>query len=302
MPARQHAAGSILYVSHQGLSTAPWNILTFDTNATTPTPTVFADTGTLFPSHLAFDPSGNLYAIMSPNNGNGPWTIEKFTSDGVGSVVATVPTNDQFQGLAFDAAGNLYASVTGSSTQPGMILKLTPDGASTVFASMGLFQPFGLAFDAAGNLYAANAKTDTIEKFTPNGVGSVFASGGYNNQPFGLAFDSQGDLYMSSSDTGTIERITPDGLGSVFAVTGTGTAANLAIDSSDNLYVEVGAAIEKYTPSGVGSVVVSHFFAVGMAFAPTTVPEPSSLVMGCPAIVTLGLFACVRHRVCYVAA
>ena len=36
--------------------------------------------------------------------------------------------------------------------------------------------PQGLAFDKAGNLYAANFANNTIEKFTPDGIGSVFAN------------------------------------------------------------------------------------------------------------------------------
>jgi hypothetical protein len=45
----------------------------------------------------------------------------------------------------------------------------------------------GLAFDSAGNLYAANGNNNTIEEFTPGGVGSVFANTGLS-QPTFLAF------------------------------------------------------------------------------------------------------------------
>ncbi len=36
--------------------------------------------------------------------------------------------------------------------------------------------PLGLAFDSSGNLYAVMNGNQTIEKFTPGGVGSVFAT------------------------------------------------------------------------------------------------------------------------------
>ena len=75
-------------------------------------------------------------------------------------------------GLAFDAAGNLYAANANNST----IEKFTPGGVGSVFASTGLNFSLGLAFDAAGNLYAANFGNSTIEKFTPGGVGSLFAT------------------------------------------------------------------------------------------------------------------------------
>ena len=87
--------------------------------------------------------------------------------------------------------------------------------------------PRGLAFDSAGNLYvsnAANAGTgnNTIEKFTPGGVGSLFASSGLST-PEGLAFDSAGNLYASNIGNGnpTIEKFNSTGtdLG-VFASSG----------------------------------------------------------------------------------
>ena len=64
------------------------------------------------------------------------------------------------RGLAFDAAGNLYAANYGDNT----IQKFTTGGARSVFASTGLSGPIGLAFDGAGNLYAANSGDNTIEK------------------------------------------------------------------------------------------------------------------------------------------
>ena len=48
--------------------------------------------------------------------------------------------------------------------------------------------PWSLTFDSANNVYAANLTTNTIAKFTPQGVGSVFASNGLNGT-WGLAFD-----------------------------------------------------------------------------------------------------------------
>jgi sugar lactone lactonase YvrE len=180
---------------------------------------------------------------------------------------ATPPTPTTFAstgldypvGLAFDSAGNLYASSFRNNT----IEKFTPGGVGSVFASTGLNGPYGLAVDAAGNLYVANTLNDTIEKFTPGGVGSVFASSGLNH-PVGLAFDAAGNLYAANSHADTIEKFTPGGVGSVFASTGVNTPYGLAIDSAGNVYVAnnpgTGAhpgpnnTIEKFTPGGVGSV------------------------------------------------
>jgi DNA-binding beta-propeller fold protein YncE len=105
------------------------------------------------------------------------------------------------------------------------IVKFTPGGVGSVFASDGLNEPTGLAFDSAGNLYAANVGDDTIEKFTPDGVGSVFANSGVAF-PEALAFDSAGNLYVAN--LATIAKFTPAGVGSVFASSGLSQPMGLA--------------------------------------------------------------------------
>ena len=112
---------------------------------------------------------------------------------------------------ALATPGDLYVGNANNNT----IVRITPGGAASVFASTGLSGPYGLAFDASGNLYAANVGNDTIERFTPGGVASVFASTGLNG-PIGLAFDASGNLYAANGDN-TIERFTPGGVASVFA-------------------------------------------------------------------------------------
>lgn len=93
------------------------------------------------------------------------------------------------------------------------IVKFTPAGVGSVFASTGLSLPMGLAFDSAGDLYAANLGNETIEKFTPDGTASVFARTGLR-APYGLAFDGAGNLYVALFAFGTVERFTPAGVGS----------------------------------------------------------------------------------------
>ena len=52
-----------------------------------------------------------------------------------------------------------------------------------------------------------NYGSNTIEKFTAGGVGSVFANAGLS-QPYGLAFDSAGNLYVANAGNNTIEKFT----------------------------------------------------------------------------------------------
>ena len=271
------ARADLLYVAvNFPLETA---IVSFDTTASPPSPTTFATTGLAGPAFLAFDSAGNLYAANINND-----TIERFTPGGVGSIFASTGLN-QPTGLAFDAAGNLYVTNQVSNT----IEKFTPGGVGSVFATIaGPSHPFGLAFDTAGNLYVAvgnGGVAATIEKFTAGGVGSVFATTGLDN-PSGLAFDAAGNLYAANSGgLNTIERFTPSGVGSVFASTGLNEPIGLAFDSAGNLFVAnnsggINSTIEQFTPGGVGSVFTTDVIGpFGLAFGPSSVPEPSSLVL-----------------------
>ncbi len=62
----------------------------------------------------------------------------------------------------------------------------------------GLSPPCTPAFDASGNLYVANVNNSTIERFTPGGAASVFASTGLISS-IGLAFDASGNLYAANN-------------------------------------------------------------------------------------------------------
>lgn len=112
-----------------------------------------------------------------------------------------------------------------------------------VFASTGLNRPTGLAFDRAGNLYVTNKGNDTIEKFTLNGVESVFATTA--SMPEGLAFDSAGNLLVTAFNTGIIQKFTPQGVGSYFAGVGPAGPCGLAIDSAGNVYTTLGTFVRK---------------------------------------------------------
>jgi sugar lactone lactonase YvrE len=189
-----------VYVANQGNST----IMKF-----TPVGvgSLFANSNLSSPRGLALDSVGNLFVA---NSGGG--TIVKFTPGGVGSLFATVGSP---AGLAFDSAGNLFATTAGNT-----ITKFTTNGVATLFAQAGR-APGALAFDIAGNLYVGNGDDNTVGKFTPAGVGSIFASNSLSG-PLGLGFDKAGNLYVVNNHNGTVNVFTPCGAGSVFATGLTG--------------------------------------------------------------------------------
>ena len=184
------------------------------------------------PEGLAFDGAGNLFVMaINFSDPNLASTIFKFTRNGIESTFGSVP-GEAF-GVAFDSAGNLYTG----SPDPNVpnIYKFAPDGTRTIFADSSAFPPnngpIDLAFDRFGNLFVStesglvNDPSNVVLKFTPDGVGSTFASG-LAHYPRGLAFDRGGNLFVGEvgenpnnppGDPGDILRFAPNGREKVFA-------------------------------------------------------------------------------------
>ena len=243
---------------------------------------------------MAAHPDGRA---LSPPSGSGAPTVSTFAhiegdrdgaeaGNGAGApAISTFPgcePDAEAQGLAFDAAGNLYVANYGNDA----ISKVTPAGVVSTFvsSSSGLEGPCGLAFDAAGNLYVANYDSNTISKVTPAGVVSTFVSSSSElDDPTGLAFDAAGNLYVANygpgepdfgsgepdcgsgeASYGTISEVTPAGVVSTFVSSGLNDPSALAFDAAGNLYVanngtpplEADGTISEVTPAGVVSTFV----------------------------------------------
>src|SRR5206468_7985008 len=121
---------------------------------------------------LAVDIAGNAYVMATDDNSPTlAGTIFKFTPDGEWIVFGAVPGNTGDNdpppnwGLAFDSAGNLYASDGGAQT----IFKFAPNGTRSVFVGPSAFDPsvypVGLAFDSYGNLFVS---TEALSNFSGN--------------------------------------------------------------------------------------------------------------------------------------
>jgi sugar lactone lactonase YvrE len=156
---------------------------------------------------LAIDIAGNAYVLATDDTSpTAAGTIFKFTPDGERIIFGSVPGVPDPQvvnlGLAFDSAGNLYATASSAQT----IYKFAPDGARTVFVEPSQFNegeyPAGLAFDSSGNLFVSietfsDPEAGSIVYFSPIGVKSIFAAG--LTTPRGLAFDSSGNLFVAEA-------------------------------------------------------------------------------------------------------
>jgi len=184
-----------------------------------------ATLGNYFLEGVAIDQLGNVFVFgIDGNNPPGPSPIFKISPDGAQSTFGSVP-GPGF-GLAFDAAGNLFAADGGQNIQT--IYKFTADGTRSVFVGPTAFgaeqAPFGLAFDQFGNLFVSTnpftvpGGNDVILEFTPDGMESTFATG--LNYPKGTGFDRSGNLFVAElipTGVGDILKFTPDGNRTVFA-------------------------------------------------------------------------------------
>ncbi len=231
------------------------------------------------PETMVFDPSGNLF-VSNRKAGS----IKKITPSGVKTTFATDLDVD---GMAVDASGNLFVSrpSKNSNASDGVILKFTPDGKSSVFAS-NVSHPKGLAFDALGNLYLAYPDRDAILKFTPDGNRTTFASGLGN--PLRLAFkpsgNLSGNLFVTDVAANSILEISPSGVVSTIA-TNTSTTEHvndLAFDSNGNLFVTFGSTVEELPDGAAPPVTIASVpgGAGGIAIDPPTTSSAGWSVVG----------------------
>jgi uncharacterized repeat protein (TIGR01451 family) len=208
------------------------------------------------PSGVARDNAGNTYIADTGND-----RVRKVTAAGAITTVAgtgapgfagdggaaTAARLYAPQGLALDAAGNLYIADTSNyrvrkldgagniSTVAGngSCCSTTGDGAAATGARIG--QPYGLAVDSAGDLYISDINNNVIRKVNASGIITTVAgagSYGYSGDggpatrakldgPYGLAVDAAGSLYIADRYNNRVRKV--DGSGNISTVAGDGT-------------------------------------------------------------------------------
>lgn len=192
------------------------------------------------PMGVAVDASGNLYIADTHNQ-----RIRRVNAAGVITTVAgngtagysgdgSVPTSAELflpQGVALDAAGNLYIADTGNerirkvsgsiiTTVAGNGLQMySGDGGAATAA--GLDTPTGVAADAFGNIFIADSHNQSIRMVslagkmsTVAGNGTLGYSGDSGNatsatlaKPTGVAVDASGNLYIADSNNNRIRQV-----------------------------------------------------------------------------------------------
>jgi sugar lactone lactonase YvrE len=164
-----------------------------------------ATAAALYPSGIAVDAAGNVYAADSGSN--------RIREVAAGSAIITTIAGNGSQGFSGDG------------------------GAAT---AAGLFSPGGVALDARGNLYIAEAGSNHIRKVaTGSGIITTVAGmgfylfGGFSGDggpataaelsgPEGVALDSVGNLYIADSGNYRIRKVAA-GSGIIMTVAGNGS-------------------------------------------------------------------------------
>ena len=190
------------------------------------------------PRRVTADSAGNVYFSASNSvfrlASNGTLTLVAgnsragFSGDGGPAVNAQLNTP---QGLALDAAGNLYIA----DSQNNRVRIVTRDGIINTFAGNGqtsfgggpgsfndggpatnalLHLPMGVAVDKSGNVYIADTGDNIIRKVTTDGIINTFAGDSYPgllrqddgtavdsefNKPSDVAVDSSGNIYVADT-------------------------------------------------------------------------------------------------------
>jgi DNA-binding beta-propeller fold protein YncE len=157
----------------------------------------FAGPGAPFvnPNAVAFDSAGVLY-VANGGNTFGNNQILRFSPTGQQLPGVPLPNVTALYGLAFDPAGNLYASDRFSNS----VHKFSPTGQSLGEFATGLQDPIGLAFAANGNLFVANSTGNTVGVYAPSGQLLNTLSSGLQH-PYGLAVGPDGTLFVSNDTT-----------------------------------------------------------------------------------------------------
>ena len=186
---------------------------------------------------LALDGQNNVFVLNRAAS-----FVRKYSASGDSLTQFGDPGQfQQPEGIAVDAAGNIYVADTGHNR----LQKLSPNGQVQWVYAQALVQPTDVKIAPDGSVYVLN-NNYTAAHLSATGqlLGTLalrVAGSTLNDQTIGLEIDAAGNLYVVSSRLAAVQRYTALGvhLGAFGAAAGSfnGTHAALGLDGAGNVYV-----------------------------------------------------------------
>ena len=265
-----------------------------------------------YPTSVAVDAADNVFVadyynhkIRKINAAGVVTTLAGSNTAGATDGTSTDASFNHPQGVAVDAAGNVYVADTNNHK----IRKINSEGAVTTLAGNGtegaadgtgtaasFNYPSSVAVDAAGNVYVADTWNHKIRKITDAGVVTTLAGigtiGTSLSLPRGVAVDAAGNVFVGGDWIYKIRKITSAGLVSILAgsntpgaADGTSTTASfshpqgVAVDAAGNVYVADtnNHNIRKITQ--VGGYHIYPTLPIGLSF-----DENTGVISGTPTV------------------
>lgn len=295
------SSGNSTAPTSPGTSNSPAPETTADSGAT-PTGTSYNQTVRFtYPSQIARDSAGNLY-VQDTLDLNSP-KVDVIRKIGANGEVTTLPRLANTAGIMDLAAcsENLFAlsvSTDAPESRPGGtsstagwrdIIKISPDGTRTTFASYriypGSYDPVGISADAQCRIYVDTRYRiiSNVGRIAPDGTRTGVFSFLTWGSMFGMKSDAQGNLAIGYSDpsigkqliaylpqsaqpapprpdaTGAVSF--PDAPGLVFREVSSGLGP-MSFDAAGNLYILTTSVAEKAPPSGADTLGTYNLAAI----------------------------------------
>ena len=143
-------------------------------------------------------------------------------------------TTSGLQGIAVDAAGNIFATFPNS----GKVLEFSTTGAGAG-SWIGFGYPYGLALNSAEEVFVADATYNRLVKIAKDGSQILISQN--LTTPEGLAIDKSGNVYVADYDDNRIVKISP--IGNVQTTVAGGAwsyPTAVAVDAQGNIYAADG--------------------------------------------------------------
>ena len=245
------------------------------------------------PDGVVVDSAGNLYIADQNNNrirkvdptgiittvaGNGN---TQFAGDGGATTSSTVYIAGMHNGLAVDAAGNLYIADDGHHRirkvdSKGIITTVAGNGSQNYSGDGGaatktsLYRPSGVAVDAAGNIYIADTNNFRVRKVDTSGIITTIAGNGAIayagdggpainasfTEPTAVALDTVGNVYVADRGSANVVRKI-DRLGIITTVAGNGTVG-FSGDGGSAVNAQF-ADLRSVTVDSIGNLYLSDY-------------------------------------------